>query len=126
MTVLHEEAIAIRASPTSTAHMMAYMAVVGVEPSRTQPPPSKGEEELHSPTGNPHLGGGTLQHLQADLGDLADNKLHQLMENLCQEVALHELNTPPRNPPPMPWGNPVGNRDPKTDDQEVTFLRGGG
>ena len=26
----------------------------------------------------------------------------------------------------MPWGNPVGNGDPNADDQEDTFLRGGG
>ena len=65
--VLHEEAIAVRVSPPSTTHMRAYMAVVGVEPSRTQPPLSNGEEELHSPAGNPHLGGGILQCLQVDL-----------------------------------------------------------
>ena len=32
----------------------------------------------------------------------------------------------PRDPPLTPWGNPVGNRDPDVDDQEVTFPRGGG
>ena len=32
----------------------------------------------------------------------------------------------PRDPLPVPWGNPVGNGDPDVDDQEVTFLRGGG
>ena len=26
----------------------------------------------------------------------------------------------------LPWENMVGNRDPNVDDQEVTFLRGGG
>ena len=51
--VLHEEAIVIRASPPSAAHVRAYMAVVGGEPSRPQPPPSEGEEEVHLPTGNP-------------------------------------------------------------------------
>ena len=52
VTVLCEEAIAIRVSPPSTTHMMACMAMVGGEPSRTQPLPSDDEEELHSPTGN--------------------------------------------------------------------------
>ena len=85
--VLSEEAIAIRVSPPSTTHMRAYMATVGGEPSRSQPPPSDGEEELHLPAGNPNLGGGTLQHL---------------MEGLCQEVTLCEQNAPPRSPPPMP------------------------
>ena len=46
------------------------------------------------------------------------------MEDLCQEVALQELNTPPRDPSPTPWGNPVGNSDPNVDDQEVIFPRG--
>ena len=31
----------------------------------------------------------------------------------------------PQKPPLMPWGNPVGNRAPDPDDQEVTFPRGG-
>ena len=48
------------------------------------------------------------------------------MEDLHQEITLCELNPPPRSPPPTPWGNPVGSRDPDADDQEVTFLRGGG
>ena len=47
------------------------------------------------------------------------------MEDLCQEVALRDLNVTPRDPLPTPWGNLVGNRDPDVDDQEVTFLRGG-
>ena len=104
-TVLCEEAIAIRVSPPSATHVRVYMAMVGGEPSRTQLPPSEGEEELHLPAGNPHLGGGTPQHFQADLGDLADDELCQLMEDLCWEVALCELNASPRSPPLMPWGN---------------------
>ena len=51
--VLHEEAIAIRASAPSKTHMRAYMTAVGGKPSRTQPPPSEGEGEPHSPTENP-------------------------------------------------------------------------
>ena len=78
------------------------------------------------PTGNPHPGGGTPNHLQADLGDLANHKLQQLMEDLHWEVALYELNALPRSPPPMPWGNPVGNGNPNADDQEVTFPKRGG
>ena len=97
--VLCEEAITIRASLPSAAHVRAYMAVVGGEPCRIPPPPSEGEEELHLPAGNPHLGGGTLQHLQADLGSLADDELCKPMEDLCWEVRLCELNTPSRSPP---------------------------
>ena len=50
----------------------------------------------------------------------------QFMEDFHWEVALRELNTPPRDPPLTPWENPVGNRNPDVDDQEVTFLRGRG
>ena len=46
MTVLHEEAIAIQASAPSKTHVRAYMAAVGGEPSRTQPPPSEGRGNL--------------------------------------------------------------------------------
>ena len=94
--VLCEVAIAVRVSPPSATHMSR-------QPSRTQPPPSEGEEELHSPAGNPHLGGGTLQCLPADLGDLADDELCQLMEDLCWEVTLHELNAPPEAPHHALW-----------------------
>ena len=48
------------------------------------------------------------------------------MEDLCWEVTLSKLHVPPRDPLPPPLGNPVGNWDPNVDDQEVTFLRGGG
>ena len=79
--VLCEEAIAITVSP-STTHVRAYMAAVGRKPSRTQRPPSDWKEELHLPAGNPHPPGGVLQCLQVDLGNLADDELYQLIEDL--------------------------------------------
>ena len=111
---------------TPKTHMRAYMTAVGSEPSRTQAPPLEGEWEPHSPAENPHLGVETLHHCQADLGDLADQEMYQLIEDLTWEVTLGELNAPPRSPPPMPLGNPAGSGDPDMDDQEVTFLRGKG
>ena len=57
VTVLHEETIAVRVSPPLASHVRPYMAVVGGEPSRTQPPHFNGKEELHLPAGNPHLVG---------------------------------------------------------------------
>ena len=123
--VLHEEAIAIRTSAPSETHMRAYITAVDGKPSRTQAPPLEGEGEPHSPIKNPYLGGEAPHHYQADLGDLADQELHQLMEDLHREVALHVLNEPPRSPPQTPWGNPAGSGDPDADDQEVTFPRGG-
>ena len=85
---LHDKAIRVRTSPPSATHMRAYMAVVGGEPSGTQSPPSDREEEPHISPNNPHPSGRTPQHLQANLRDLADNELHQLMEDLHQKVAL--------------------------------------
>ena len=54
--------------------------------------PQRGEP--HLPTGNPQPGGGTLP-LQAELGNLTDQELYQLLEDLHQVVALCELNAPP-------------------------------
>ena len=87
---LHDETIRVRTSPTSGTHVRAYMAEVGGEPSGMQPLPSNREEKSHLSPGNPHPGGRTSQHLQANLGDLAGNELHQLKEDLCWEAALQE------------------------------------
>ena len=58
-STLHDEAIRVRTSPPSATHMRAYMAVVGGEPSGTQPPPSDGEEEPNLSPSNYHPGGRT-------------------------------------------------------------------
>ena len=79
--VSQEEAIAIRASAPSKPHVRTYMTAVGSKPSRTQPP-SLGEGKPHSPAGNPHPGGEPLHYLWADLGNLSDHDLCQLMEDL--------------------------------------------
>ena len=84
-----------------------------------------GESYPNSPTGNPHWGGGTPQFLQAELGDLAGQELHQLVEDLHQEITLHDLHVPPSNPQPTPWGEPSGSSNFNGDDKEVTIPRGG-
>ena len=96
--MLCDEAIRVRTSPLSATHVRAYMAAVNGEPSGTQPPPSDGQGESHSSHSNPHPGGRTPQQLQANLGDLTDDELWQLMGDLCWEVALWELNAPPETP----------------------------
>ena len=48
------------------------------------------------------------------------------MEDLCQEITLHELHAPPSNPQPTPWGEPSGTGTTHGDDLKVTFPRGGG
>ena len=49
------------------------------------------EEEPQLSPSDPNLGGRTPHQLQVNLGN---DELLQLMEDLCQEVALRELNTP--------------------------------
>ena len=110
----------------SETHVKAYIIAVGWDSSKPQSPPSEEEGESHSPPDNPHPSGKTLHHLQADLGNLTDHELLQLVEDPHQEITLCELNAPPRSPPPMPWGHPSGSGNPKEGDQEVTFPRGGG
>ena len=70
------------------------MVVMDEEPSGTQHPTQDREGDPQLSTNDPHLGGRTPDQLQANLGDLADNKLWKLMEDLCQEVTLRELNAP--------------------------------
>ena len=85
---------------------MVYIAIVGGDPSKPRSPHLYGEGDSHSPTGNPHLGGGTLHCLQAEFGNLTDQELCQLMEDLQQEITLCKLHAPPSNPQPTPWGEP--------------------
>ena len=122
---LWDEPIAIRTIAPLEHHIRAYIAIVGGDPSKPRSLPSERKGDSHSPTGNPHLGGGTLHCLQAELDNLADQGLHQLMEDLYQEITLHELHAPPSNPQPTPWGEPSGNGNLDGEDQEVTFPRGG-
>ena len=106
--------------------LRVYIAVAGGDHSKPWSPPSEGEGDPHSLTGNPHPGGNTLHCLQAELGNLADQELWQLMEDLHQEITLHGLHTPPSNPQPTPWGEPSGKGNTNGDDPEVTFPRGEG
>ena len=127
-TELWGEAIAIRAVAPSETHVKAYITyiAVGLDSSKLQSPPLEEEGEPHSPPDNPHPSGKTLCHLQVELGNLAHHELCQLVEDLHQEITSCDLNSPPRSPPPTPWGHPSGSRKAKEGDQEVNFPRGGG
>ena len=92
---MHDWAIKVRTSPPSATHVRAYMTVVDGEPSGAQSPtPDREGDPQHSPH-DCHPGGSTPHQLQAHLGDLVDDELWQLMEDLYREVALRELNAPP-------------------------------
>ena len=92
---LWEEAIAIRAVAPSVTHVKAYIMTVHGDHSKPQSPPSEEEGEPHSPHDNSYPSGETLHCLQAELGNLPDHELHQLVEDLHQEITLCELNAPP-------------------------------
>ena len=100
--------IAIRATTPSASHTRAYTTVVGREPPKALCLPSEWEgRNLIHPLDNPHPGGETTHHLQAELGDLADHELHQLLEDLHQEVTLCEAECTPQKPSINAlWGNP--------------------
>ena len=89
-------------------HIKMYVRAVGRDPSTLWSPPS--EEELHSPSDNPHPSEETPWHLQAELGDLAYHELCQLMEDLCQEIAHCELDAPQKSPINA-QGTPIGEQE---------------
>ena len=105
---LQDEPIAIKTVAPMEQHIRVYITVVGGDHSKLQSPPSEGKGDPHSPTGNLHPGRGTQCQLQAELGNFTDQELHQLVEDLHQEIALCKLHAPPSNPQPTPWREPSG------------------
>ena len=118
MTELWGEAITVRAMAPSEAHITAYLAMLHLNPSN-------GEREPHTPPQQTPPSRGTPCHLQAELGDLANQELHQLVEDLMQEIVQCGIHALPSSPPPNKWVCPLGTREPKEDDWEVTFPGGG-
>ena len=117
-TELHDEAIMVKAMAPTEAHISAYTMAWHVKPS-------KGGGRPHTPPKQTPPGGETLHCLHAELGDLNNHKLHQLMADLNQELAQCELIVPPSDPPPNDWVCPSGSQEPEEDDQKVTFPGGG-
>ena len=108
----------LKAMAPSEAHINVLLAMLHSNPSN-------GEGEPHTPSQQtPPSGGLPPCCLQAELGDLVNHKLHQLMDDLTQEIVQHEVHMPPSSPPPNTWVCPSGSRDPKEDDWEVTFPGG--
>ena len=89
------EPIRLHTTPPCTTHVRAYIVVRDGEPSGTQPPTPNREEVPQPSPSDPHPEGRTHCQFQIDLGNLGDAQLRHLMEDLCQEVALGELNVPP-------------------------------
>ena len=106
---LCDKAITVRAMAPSKAHIKAYLMIEHQNPLQREGEPS-------TPPKQTPPSGGTLHHLQVELGDLDDHELQQLVEELRQEIALHDGNAPPSSPPPNPWVYPLGSRNPEEDD----------
>ena len=123
---LWDEPIAIQTVAPSEHHIRAYIAIVGGDPSKLWSPPSEGQGGSHSPTGNPHPGWGTLHHLQARAWWPQRPRAASTHGGSLPGDCTLKTACTPSNPQPTLWGEPSGSRNPNGDDQEVTFLRGGG
>ena len=97
-TALCKEPIQLCTSPPSTAHVRAYVVVRDGEPLGAQSMTPDREEVPQPFPSNPHPDRRTPHQFQMDLGDLGGAQLRQLLDDLCQEVALRELNVPPQEP----------------------------
>ena len=88
---LQGEAITVKAMAPSEAHTRAYLVMLHLNPSN-----GEGEPHTHPQQTPPSMG--TLHCLQVELRDLANHELHQLVENLTQEIAQSEVTVPPSSP----------------------------
>ena len=82
----------------SNAHVRVFVAVRDGCPSGAHTVTPDREEVPQPSPSNPQLDGRTPHQYQMDLRDLGDAQLRQVMENLCQEVSLRELNESPQGP----------------------------
>ena len=87
--------------------------------------PTAGTGEAHTPPYRTPPNEETPRRIHAQLGDLNNDELRQLVRDLSQEIAQHESTVPPSYPPQGDWACPLGNVVPEEGDSEVTFPRGG-
>ena len=87
--------------------------------------PTAGDGEPHTPPYRTPPNEEIPCRIHAQLGDLNDSELQQLIRDLLQEIVQCKLTVPPSNPPPRNWPHPSGSGVPEEDDQEVTFPGGG-
>ena len=87
--------------------------------------PMAGAGEAHTPPYRTPPNEETPCRIHAQLGDLNDGELRQLVRDLSQEIVQCKSTVPPSYPPPRDWACPWGNVVPEEGDWEVTFPRGG-
>ena len=118
MMELHDEAIMVWTMAPLEAHVATFTSMWHLKPTTRDGEPCTPPHQALPSEGTPH-------HLHAKLGDLNDSELQQLIQDLMQEITQHELDCASQQPPPNDWVCPSGSREPKEDDQEVTFPGGG-
>ena len=90
-TELCNEAIMVKTIAPTEAHLSAYTTVWHAKPS-------KGGGRPHTPPQQTPTGGETPHHLHAELSDLNNHELCQLVIDLNQEFAQCGLVAPPATP----------------------------
>ena len=88
---LHNEAITIQTMALTEAHIATFTTM-------WQSNPTTRDGEPHTPPYQTPPSEETLHRLHAQLGDLNDSELQQLVKDLSQEIAQHKLIVPPSNP----------------------------
>ena len=88
MTELCNEAITVWTMAPTEAHVATFTAMWHSNPNT-------GEGEPHTPPYQTPPSEETLHCLHAQLGDLNDSELCQLIRDLSQEIAQCELTVPP-------------------------------
>ena len=105
VTEFHDEAITVQTMAPAEAHVTAFSEIWCSNPTTGDGGPCTPPQQspLHKET--PHC-------LHAQLGDLDDSELQQLIQDLSQEISQCGLTVPPSNPPPHDWTHPSGSREP--------------
>ena len=112
-----DEAVTVWTMAPAEAHIAAFTAMWHSNPTARDGEPHTPPYQTPPSEETPHC-------LHAQLGDLNDSELRQLIKDLMQEI--HSVNyLHPQQPPPHDWACPLGSREPEEDDWEVTFPGGG-
>ena len=91
MTELHDEAITVWTMALAEAHIATFTTMWCSNPTT-------GDGEPHTPPSQTPPSEETPCHLHAQLGDLNDSELRQLIKDLMLEIAQCKLIVPPAPP----------------------------
>ena len=91
MMELCNEAITVWTMVPTEAHVAAFTTMWHSNPT-------SGDGEQHSAPQQTPPSEETLHHLHAQVGDLNDSQLQQLVKDLSQELVQMKLTVPPSNP----------------------------